>query len=367
MRNIRLSALVVSSSLALAAGSVLAATYTFPTYVPSPTTFPNTNIRNFNLTTLGTAPTASWVTATVTVAWNGGSLPGTSAQWSNEARAGLSGGGRTGTVASPVLSGTNFANVAVPTSGALGNAAPTTLTWSYTLLSPYAGGANPLFLDFGQSFFSTTTPTANANWNSVSVQLSDVLPPPLAPTGPITDLGVLTNTSNSYLTPDYSVNVATTSTSRVHWIKFQLPVGVSGTLDQFLDIDTLSNSDSIIGLYRAFSPTSAILEDSDDDDGPGGSGAGSALSYGDATPARGPIAVDAVAGNGRDGSSLGAGTYYLGVAGWASGVSFGSNYNVTGASATARTYTVNFRTNIPEPTTLGAAAVLGLIALRRKH
>ncbi len=350
--------------IAVAASATLApaATFTFPSFAPSPTTFSNTNIRTFNLTTLGTAPTSSWVAATITVAWNGGSVSGSSAQWSNEARAGLSSAGRGGTVASPTGGGTNYASVAAPTSGALSSAAPTTLTWTYSLINPYPGGSAPLFLDFGQTFFSTTTPTSNANWNNVSVQLSDVALPPLAPSGPITDIGVLGNPSSNYLTPDYTVSVATTSTNRVHWIKFTLATPLLGSLDQFLDIDTGASPDSVIGLYRAFSPTSAVSQGSDDDDGPG---SGSALSYGDATPARGPIG-DGVAGNARDGSSLGAGTYYLGVGGWSSGFSFGSNYNATNLSSVGSTYTVNFRTNIPEPATLSLLAAAGLIALRRR-
>jgi hypothetical protein len=302
------------------------------------------------------------VSATITVAWNGGSLTGGSAQWSSEARAGLSSAGRGGTVASPTGGGTSYAPLSQASSGFLSSAAPTTLTWNFILSTAYPGGSAPLFLDFGQSFFSTSTPTANANWNNVSVQLSDVLPPPLAPTGPITDIGVLGNPSSDYATPDYTVNVATTVTNRVHWIKFTLATPLLGSLDQFLDIDTASSPDSVIGLYRAFSPTSAILEDSDDDDGPG---PGSALSYGDATPARGPIG-NGVAGNGRDGSSLGAGIYYLGVGGWASGYTFGSNYNVSNLSATPATYTVNFRTNIPEPATLSILAGVGMLALRRR-
>jgi hypothetical protein len=227
-------------------------------------------------------------------------------------------------------------------------------------LSPFAG--TPTFR-FSNTFDdSPSGNVADAQVNNLTIVFRDDLP---SPSGPITNVGVLSNTSSVYATPDYSVNVVVTPGQPVTWVKFTLPGGLTGTAGQFLDLDVSgpASADTVIGLYRGIG--AGVLLNSDDDDGVD---AFSALSYGAATPARGPIG-NGVAGNARDGTSLGAGDYYLAIANYASSYSFGAGYAVTGVGtpAASTTYTLNIRTNVPEPTTLAMLSAVSVSVLRRRR
>jgi hypothetical protein len=229
---------------------------------------------------------------------------------------------------------------------------------STTITSPFTG--TPTF-SFANTFDDSPTGT-DAIINNLTLTFRDDFP---APTGTITDLGVLANTSSNYSVADYSTSVTLSPTTTVSWVKFTLPAGVSSSAGQFLDIDMAgpSGADTVIGLYRAFN--AGVLVTSDDDDG---IDSFSALSFGQATPARGPIG-NGLAGNARDGTSLSAGDYYLAVANYAAGFGFAAGYAVTGIATPAApvTYTINLRTNVPEPTTLAVVAGAGLLALRRRR
>jgi hypothetical protein len=139
-----------------------------------------------------------------------------------------------------------------------------------------------------------------------------------------TDLGTLTN-------PQFVSHSVTFSTQgQVQWYRFVLaaPVAAPGT---FLDIRTTSsvvppvNVDTMIGLYSA---TGARIA-TDDEDGPSSF---SALSFGAVCAARPNNAASPLGGglpfDGRDGTSLAAGTYYLAVSGF--NTTFGpTNWTVT--------------------------------------
>jgi hypothetical protein len=254
-------------------------------------------------------------------------------------------------------------NVALSSVG--GYSGTTNFTGSFfpssPLASPFSG--TPTFR-FVNTFDDSPTGQPDARINNLTIAFRDDLP---APTGPITDLGVIKDQTPVYATPDYAIPVTVNATDRVTWVKFTLENAMFGSAARFLDIDISgpTGGDTVIGLYRAFG--AGVLEDSDDDDGIGNPGY-SALSYGQATPARGPIG-DGLAGNGRDGTSLGAGDYYLAIANWSSSFNFGAGYNVTGVGTPAAptTYTVNIRTNVPEPTALSALVAAGLLTLRRRR
>jgi hypothetical protein len=180
------------------------------------------------------------------------------------------------------------------------------------------------------------------------------------------DLGVISNTSSNYATPDLSFNVSVAG-NQVKWYRFSLagPTSPSGA---FLDIDlfatgTTGQADTEIGIYD--NAGNRIADDDDD-----GHSLRSALTFGNTTPRTMPPDpfgfTNGLAHNGRDGN-LGAATYWLSVSLF--NTTFGAtNWTVT-SSATAQpaASTVNFRTDVvPEPATMAALGV-GVVALIRRR
>ena len=164
-----------------------------------------------------------------------------------------------------------------------------------------------------------------------------------APT-PTVDLGTLSYSTTATGTVDI------TGGTEIKWIKFTIPA-VARISNQWLDIyttaSTLAGNDTHIGLY---SNTGAFLAADDDD----GAGFLSGLSYGALTPTR-PYGTG-IAGNGRDGANLAAGTYWLAVGNWLS--TFGaSNWIVSSNGVDTGTVTYSIDLRRPEsPTGLPAPA-----------
>jgi hypothetical protein len=159
-----------------------------------------------------------------------------------------------------------------------------------------------------------------------------------------TDLGTLTN-------PQFVSNAITFSTvGQVQWYRFTLaaPVANPGT---FLDIRTTSslvppvNVDTMIGLYSS----TGVRIATDDEDGPSSF---SALSFGAVCATRPNDAPAPLGGgvpfDGRDGSTLAAGTYYLAVSGF--NTTFGAtNWSVTTSHAQTGEVTTEINLGMAQP------------------
>ncbi len=112
----------------------------------------------------------------------------------------------------------------------------------------------------------------------------------------------------------------------VQWIKFTIPdVAAPGYLDITTPRDGFSLIETEIALYRA----DGGVEDSDDDDGPGDY---SALTYGQNCPIR--LNGNGVVHNGRDGTFLAAGEYWLAVSGGPA-ATFGGCFAASGGTHTS--------------------------------
>ena len=97
-------------------------------------------------------------------------------------------------------------------------------------------------------------------------------------------------------------------------------------------------NDTELGLYT---PSGCLVATDDDD----GSGLLTQLSFGQTAPTR--AIGTSVGGNGRDGTLLPAGPYFLAVAGF--NATFGAGFAVTTTSAATGTVLVNFRLGLLPP------------------
>jgi len=178
------------------------------------------------------------------------------------------------------------------------------------------------------------------------------------------DLGTIGDTTATYATPDFTFSAGGPfGAGDILWLRFQF-AGTSGT-SLFLDIDTTTvgmapatsaSFDTELGLYG---DTGALIANNDDS----GQGLYSRLSFGSSAGPRtydvgGGIAPLSAITLGRDGA-LAPGTYWLAVGRF--NTTFGAtDWTVTGGSADADPFDVNFRTDalgdVPEP---GTYALLG--------
>jgi hypothetical protein len=184
------------------------------------------------------------------------------------------------------------------------------------------------------------------------------------------DLGTISDTSSVYATPDFTVNLAGT-TSNIIWYKFRVAEPTNAL--KFFDIDTTPqtvggvNSDLEMGLYR----TDGTLVNNDDDSGHslhpqlsyGGSDpsvSGRTFTFGSLTA---PIARSGQQGN------LANDEYYLAIGSF--NVTFGAtNWTVTSSSTVANWEgALNFRNNlssVPEPASMMVLG-LGAVALIKRR
>ncbi|HYC99626.1 MAG TPA: GC-type dockerin domain-anchored protein, partial [Phycisphaerales bacterium] len=179
-------------------------------------------------------------------------------------------------------------------------------------------------------------PVPDNIWNWVKVELfSDAQPPSAHNLGTINPApGQNTSVSHSQ----------TLSAGEVHWVKIDLPQGISEAAGTWLDIDTEGSTvglDTLLGLYGAAPANVGDRLAWDDDDG---SGQYSQLSFGEVGPR--PAFGNSVVRNGRDGS-LPPGTYYVAsvpyVVGTGTAALGTTNFNVVNASASSTATRINVR------------------------
>lgn len=169
-----------------------------------------------------------------------------------------------------------------------------------------------------------------AEWQNLNVTLNDGAPVI------VNDLGTLT--------PGAVSRGAAMGLHETVWFRFTLPLTLNSSLGHFLDIDTEGSSlvgatnDTEIALYNEDGTRVGY----DDDDG---SGTLSQLTYGGGSR---PGVGGGLAYNGRDGSTLPAGTYYLGVRGFEVGApnAVGWDFSNTNASLRSGDVRVTVRTNV---------------------
>ncbi|MFN5958967.1 MAG: beta strand repeat-containing protein [Planctomyces sp.] len=139
------------------------------------------------------------------------------------------------------------------------------------------------------------------------------------------------------------------SAGQIAWFRFVTTQPTNAT-DFFVDIDTSNStaSDTVAGIYDA---SGSVVDSADD---PDYGTLRAAFSFGDTTPsrARTPYTVNFA---GQDGAVLPAGTYYIGVAPYAEGFSFGANFGMASPFTTASTVGARLFTNLPG-SGLGAVA-----------
>ncbi|MBK8267226.1 MAG: hypothetical protein IPK83_02520 [Planctomycetes bacterium] len=187
---------------------------------------------------------------------------------------------------------------------------------------------------FGATSFNVSTTATSTGTLRVNFALGNV--PAGGPPAVFTDLGPIGTTPVS--------STQALSSGGVQWFKFSVPTTIDAANPNrtYLDIDTENSelADTTIGLFR--DDGSGTLVSSDNDDG---SGAWSQLTYGRGTR---PAPGDGLPYNGRDGTTLAAGTYYLAVTEFAA--TFGNNFIVFFNTGTnVGNVTVNIRSGFQTP------------------
>ncbi len=186
------------------------------------------------------------------------------------------------------------------------NANTTTAPWGVTTTSTLAGTINTTF-DVGTAGSAPVTPSSF-------------------------NLGTLTN-------PQTVTDTFSLATNAVRWYSLTIPDVGAAFGNSYLDISTnlgaggTTNRDTTMTLYRA--DGSRVATDFDD-----GVSLWSALSFGLASPTRAPQAPSAggtagTAHNGRDGATLAAGTYFLGIS--YGGTHSANCFGITSTSTTVAT------------------------------
>jgi hypothetical protein len=270
-------------------------------------------VTNTNLT--GSAPAGTYTGYTVSVDWS--AIAGD--PWSNEAIWAFTDGPDVPT------STTFYADPGVA-GNAAANGSAVTLSWSSFFDVPWTNtGSDPFYMLQLQTFSGST-----ANWNNVSVTINDSVP--ATPGNTAVDLG-----------GSYSDTLAA---GEVKWYSFTY--GGVGALSfdtngsSLISPDPLDFADDTeIALYSSLG---ALIDTNDDIDFAGGVYT-SELFFAD--------------------GELPAGTYYLAVTGWPA--TFGGSFGAVSTSVHEGTLVINGIQIIPEPTTLGALALAGVILGRRRR
>lgn len=200
--------------------------------------------------------------------------------------------------------------------------------WSVDAVIPASATGGLASLPFTITDVQSRQATGNVSVNIVA--------PPAA-----TDLGTLT--------PGSSTTSGTLNPGELKWYRFTLASPISGALSQILDIDTEGSiltggqfaNDTYIALYDANGARVAF----DDDDG---TDFVSQLTFGAAAPAR-PAPGNGLAYNGRDGATLAAGTYYLGITGFTATAGT-ADWNFTTTHVQTGSFNINIRVGtVPSP------------------
>jgi hypothetical protein len=173
------------------------------------------------------------------------------------------------------------------------------------------------------------------------------------------DLGVISDTTTDYATPDRTTHVNLASARDVIWYKFTISENADLASTRFFDIatrpnipSTLTNDDTEIAIYNSDGQLVATNDD-------GGVSGYSQLSFNPNVAPRGPLTATGfntdAAASGQDGT-LPAGTYYLAVADF-NAIFDTSEFDVTGNGADTGTFNLEFRTDIPIPNRAPTVAV----------
>jgi hypothetical protein len=205
--------------------------------------------------------------------------------------------------------------------GADGNLAAGTY---WMAIKGYDFNGNLTTAPFGVTTTSTLTGTVDATFDVGTVGSPAVTPTAFS-------FGTLTN-------PTTVTDTFALATNAVRWYSLTIPDVGAAFGNSYLDISTnlgaggTTNRDTTMTLFRE--DGSRVATDFDD-----GAALWSALSFGLAAPTRAPQAPLAggsvgTTHNGRDGASLAAGTYYL-------GISYGGTHNGTCFSVTSTSTTVS--------------------------
>lgn len=222
--------------------------------------------------------------------------------------------------------------------------------------SPFASAANSVgtwTVRFYESFDDGGTSSVDANWTNISMDFQDFTPPP--PPSVIEDLGN-NNTFGGIVTRSRAL-----AAGQVDWFKFNV-----SSAQSFFDIWTgginaagNGNLDTELAVYNSDGEVVATNDDISTS-GPNallsrlGFGAGSQINVGGAT-------LGATTPGTATATALGAGTYYLAVAGFNS--FFNNGFAVTGGTAVG-SYNVNL---IPSPSALAVLGLGGLVVGRRRR
>ncbi len=203
------------------------------------------------------------------------------------------------------------------------NGLPVTLQWNHFLTLPYFGG-DPLHFHMAQQFSGSS-----ANWDNITITLTDSVPLPAAPASTPTVIG-------SSLT-------APLAAGQVLWLQFDYSGGA-------LNIDTLGTTiggnplqnDTEIAL---FSVTGGLIINEDDIDYAGGNFL-SAISLPD--------------------GAIPPGTYWLAVSGFNTVYDQHTPFFASSSSGYSGTVQVN-GISIPEPACIGLIGLGGLMFLQRRN
>ncbi|MGH7132147.1 MAG: GC-type dockerin domain-anchored protein [Phycisphaerales bacterium] len=253
----------------------------------------------------------------------------------------------------PSNGGTSFV-VQPTTTGSYTTSVTTTSTVFVNLPVPQAANAGDGIWNFRffEDWQDSPLGTADQQWTTITFTLDDgvILPPSFTH-----DFGSLDPTQTSQA---FNSSVAlTVPQNGVQWCKFVLSGNVTAASRTWLDIDTETSAltptnatkvalyDGATGLPIVTGGNNTITNSNDSTDG---TDSLSQLSYGFTTGR--PAPGNGVAYNGRDGSAVGAGTYYVAVIGNGT-TTFGSDFGpvTTGGTNTGGTAVLRVRAGFTPP------------------
>ena len=235
----------------------------------------------------------------------------------------------------------------------------TTPTWNTPTVREFPAGDYYIAIGgdattFNSGFIASTTSTDTTTVFTLGIRdnLADTFAGAAAPTE-FLDQGAIGDTTADYATPDVTASF-TNPALTTSWVKFTIGQPVSDASGYFLDIDTNGSAGTTSDTeLMLFDDNGNMLGNNDD----GGAGVNSLLSYGQTSPARGPVdgGDTAIGQNGN----LAAGTYWLAITTYNSRAA--TKWSVQNIDGDGTEAIVNWRTNLPGT---GGGAITGNIVLQ---